>query len=113
MLAPIQACNALLDLALEYWKTLGLKSSHEKFKISILGLEFWLDWICLRMCGLDSLSKQNQTEYALCTSSSADMEIFLLNLRVKVTHPAACPGTGWGRRARRCTDASEGRQRTL
>ena len=79
MLAPIQACNALLDLALEYWKTLGLKRSHEKFKISILGIEFvWIGYV-YECVGLDSLSKQNRTESAHCTSSSSDMEIFLLN----------------------------------
>ena len=64
MLPPIQACNALLDLALEYWKTLGLKSSHEKFKVSILGLEygilFELDMF-VNVLGLDFFY-QNKTK---------------------------------------------------
>ena len=80
MLAPIQACNALLDLALEYWKTPGLKSSHEKFKLSILGLEygygilFGLDMFA-NVLGLDFfLSKQSEIKYADCTSSSVAMD---------------------------------------
>ena len=80
MLAPIQACNALLDLALEYWKTLGLKSSHEKFKVSILGLEygilFGLDMFA-NVLGLDFLSKQSEIKYADCTSSSVAMDFSL------------------------------------
>ena len=82
MLAPIQAGNALLDLALEYWKTLGLKSSHEKCKVSILGLEygilFGLDMFA-NVLGLDFFikTKQSEIKYADCTSSSVAMDFSL------------------------------------
>ena len=81
----------MLDLALEYWKTLGVKSSHEKFKLSILGFGIWNSvWIryvceCVGIGFFFIKTKQSEIKYADCTSSSVAMDFFPSGLKLKFT----------------------------